>query len=29
MASGEVITIHTAEATLEEVFIRMTGRGLA
>jgi ABC-2 type transport system ATP-binding protein len=29
MASGEVITIHTAEATLEEVFIGMTGRGLA
>lgn len=29
MASGDVITIHTAEATLEEVFIRMTGRGLA
>jgi ABC-type multidrug transport system ATPase subunit len=29
MASGEVVTIHTAEATLEEVFIRMTGRGLA
>ncbi len=28
MASGEVITIHTAEATLEEVFIKMTGRGL-
>lgn len=28
MASGEVITIHTAEATLEEVFIGMTGRGL-
>ncbi len=28
MASGEVITIHTAEATLEEVFIQMTGRGL-
>lgn len=29
IASGEVITIHTAEATLEEVFIHMTGRGLA
>jgi ABC-2 type transport system ATP-binding protein len=29
MASGDVITIHTAEATLEEVFIGMTGRGLA
>ena len=29
MASGEVITIHTAEATLEAVFIGMTGRGLA
>ncbi|MFN2323184.1 MAG: ABC transporter ATP-binding protein [Trueperaceae bacterium] len=29
MASGEVITIHTAEATLEAVFLRMTGRGLA
>jgi len=29
MASGEVITIHTAEATLEQVFIGMTGRGLA
>ncbi len=29
MTSGDVITIHTAEATLEEVFIRMTGRGLA
>ncbi len=29
LAGGEVVTIHTAEATLEEVFIRMTGRGLA
>ncbi len=29
MASGDVITIHTSEATLEEVFIGMTGRGLA
>jgi ABC-type multidrug transport system ATPase subunit len=29
LASGEVLTIHTAEASLEEVFLRMTGRGLA
>jgi ABC-2 type transport system ATP-binding protein len=29
VASGDVLTIHTAEASLEEVFLRMTGRGLA
>jgi hypothetical protein len=29
MAGGDVLTIHTAEASLEEVFLRMTGRGLA
>lgn len=29
LAGGEVVTIHTAEATLEDVFVRMTGRGLA
>ncbi len=26
---GELLTIHTDEATLEDVFVRMTGRGLA
>ena len=26
---GEVLTVHTEEATLEDVFITMTGRGLA
>jgi fluoroquinolone transport system ATP-binding protein len=25
----EIITMHTREATLEEIFIQMTGRGLA
>jgi ABC-2 type transport system ATP-binding protein len=28
-ASGQVLRLHTAEATLEEVFIRLTGRSLA
>jgi ABC-type multidrug transport system ATPase subunit len=28
LASGEVLTLHTAEATLEGVFMAMTGRGL-
>jgi ABC-type multidrug transport system ATPase subunit len=26
---GDLLTIHTEEATLEDVFVRMTGRGLA
>jgi fluoroquinolone transport system ATP-binding protein len=26
---GEIITMHTKEATLEEIFIKVTGRGLA
>ncbi len=29
VGSGEVLTIHTEEATLEDIFIKMTGRGLA
>ncbi len=28
VGSGEVLTIHTEEATLEDIFIAMTGRGL-
>ena len=28
VARGEVLTLHSQEATLEEVFIRLTGRGL-
>ncbi len=28
VGSGEVLTIHTEEATLEDIFIQMTGRGL-
>ena len=28
VASGRIITLHSAEATLEEIFIRLTGRGL-
>jgi len=28
VAQGEVLTLHSQEATLEEVFIRLTGRGL-
>ncbi len=28
LARGEVLTLHSQEATLEEVFIRLTGRGL-
>ena len=27
--SGQVETLHTMEATLEQVFIKLTGRGLA
>ncbi|MBN1438259.1 MAG: ABC transporter ATP-binding protein [Anaerolineales bacterium] len=27
-ARGEILTVHSAEATLEEVFIRLTGKGL-
>ncbi|NCB51258.1 MAG: ABC transporter ATP-binding protein [Clostridia bacterium] len=27
--SGEILTMHTKEATLEEIFIKVTGRGLA
>ncbi|PKQ19376.1 MAG: ABC transporter ATP-binding protein [Actinobacteria bacterium HGW-Actinobacteria-6] len=29
VGSGDVLTIHTEEATLEDIFIEMTGRGLA
>jgi hypothetical protein len=29
VASGRIITLHSAEATLEEIFIRLTERGLA
>lgn len=29
VGSGDVLTIHTEEATLEDIFIKMTGRGLA
>jgi ABC-2 type transport system ATP-binding protein len=28
-ARGEIITLHSAEATLEEIFIQLTGKGLA
>ena len=28
VGSGEVLTIHTEEATLEDIFIQLTGRGL-
>ncbi len=28
-AAGRIVTLHSAEATLEEVFIRLTGKGLA
>ncbi|TDB38111.1 MAG: ABC transporter ATP-binding protein [Actinobacteria bacterium] len=28
VGSGDVLTIHTEEATLEDIFIQMTGRGL-
>jgi ABC-2 type transport system ATP-binding protein len=27
-ARGEILTVHSAEATLEEIFIRLTGKGL-
>jgi len=27
-AGGDILTVHSAEATLEEIFIRMTGKGL-
>jgi ABC-2 type transport system ATP-binding protein len=27
--TGQVVTVHTEEATLEDIFIRITGRGLA
>jgi ABC-2 type transport system ATP-binding protein len=29
MSAGEVLTIHTEEATLEDVFVAFAGRGLA
>jgi fluoroquinolone transport system ATP-binding protein len=29
LRGGRLATIHTQEATLEEVFIRLTGEGLA
>ncbi|HEY5118477.1 MAG TPA: ABC transporter ATP-binding protein [Anaerolineales bacterium] len=28
-AQGEIVTLHSAEATLEEIFIQLTGKGLA
>ena len=28
MAQGQVITIHSEEATLEDIFIKLAGRGL-
>ena len=28
VAAGQIVTIHSAEATLEEVFIQLTGRRL-
>jgi ABC-2 type transport system ATP-binding protein len=28
-ARGEIVTLHSAEATLEEIFIQLTGKGLA
>lgn len=28
VAGGEILTVHSAEATLEEIFIRLTGKGL-
>ena len=28
-AAGRIVTLHSAEATLEEIFIRLTGKGLA
>jgi ABC-2 type transport system ATP-binding protein len=28
-ARGELVTLHSAEATLEEIFIQLTGKGLA
>jgi len=28
IASGNIETMHTKEATLEEIFIKVTGRGL-
>jgi len=28
-ASENVVTVHSEEATLEDIFIRLTGRGLA
>jgi ABC-2 type transport system ATP-binding protein len=27
-ANEDVVTVHTEEATLEDIFIRVTGRGL-
>ena len=29
VSQEEVVTMHTEEATLEDIFIRITGRGLA
>jgi len=29
IADKEILTMHTKEATLEEIFIKVTGRGLA
>jgi fluoroquinolone transport system ATP-binding protein len=29
IADKEILTMHTKEATLEEIFIKITGRGLA
>lgn len=29
MSAGEVLTIHTEEATLEDIFVAYAGRGLA
>jgi ABC-2 type transport system ATP-binding protein len=28
-AAGEILTVHSAEASLEEIFIRLTGKGLS